>query len=86
MLIRRKELLEAASPSLLNHLCENAQSMVMDKACCVAVSDILGSAVGDLRPAMEAVAALADGPLVPGGKDGQVMNILTICAIPSVQY
>lgn len=72
VLIRRKELLEAASPSLLNHLCENAQSMVMDKACCVAVSDILGSAVGDLRPAMEAVAALADGPLVPGGKDGQL--------------
>ncbi|XP_056322121.1 pumilio homolog 3 [Danio aesculapii] len=72
VLIRRKELLEAASPSLLNHLCENAQSMVMDKSCCVAVSDILGSAVGDLRPAMEAVAALADGPLVPGGKDGQL--------------
>ncbi|NP_001340777.1 pumilio homolog 3 isoform X1 [Danio rerio] len=72
VLIRRKELLEAASPSLLNHLCENAQSMVMDKSCCVVVSDILGSAVGDLRPAMEAVAALADGPLIPGGKDGQL--------------
>ncbi|KAK9967985.1 hypothetical protein ABG768_002340 [Culter alburnus] len=70
--IRRKELLEAVSPPLLTHLCENTQSMVMDKASCVAVSDILGSAIGDLRPAMEAVAALAAGPLVPGGEDGQL--------------
>ncbi|XP_067251792.1 pumilio homolog 3 [Chanodichthys erythropterus] len=70
--IRRKELLEAVSPPLLTHLCENTQSMVMDKASCVAVSDILGSAIGDLRPAMEAVAALAAGPLIPGGEDGQL--------------
>ncbi|XP_067289770.1 pumilio homolog 3 [Pseudorasbora parva] len=70
--IRRKELLEAVSPPLLNYLCENAQSMVMDKASCVAVSDILGAAIGDLRPAMEAVAALAVGPLVPGGEDDQL--------------
>ncbi|CAM4730682.1 unnamed protein product [Leuciscus chuanchicus] len=70
--IRRKELLEAVSPPLLEHLCENAQAMVMDKASCVAVSDILGAAIGDLRPAMEAVAALAAGPLVPGGEDGQL--------------
>lgn len=72
VVIRRKELLEAVSPPLLNYLCENAQSMVMDKASCVAVSDILGAAIGDLRPAMEAVAALAAGPLVPGGEDGQL--------------
>ncbi|XP_051767065.1 pumilio homolog 3 [Ctenopharyngodon idella] len=70
--IRKKELLEAVSTPLLTYLCENAQSMVMDKASCVAVSDILGAAIGDLRPAMEAVAALAAGPLVPGGKDGQL--------------
>lgn len=88
--IRRKELLEAVSPPLLTHLCENTQSMVMDKASCVAVSDILGSAIGDLRPAMEAVAALAAGPLVPGGEDGQVTNlqvsasVLKIFAVLSV--
>ncbi|KAK7126147.1 hypothetical protein R3I93_021506 [Phoxinus phoxinus] len=70
--IRRTELLEAVSPPLLEHLCENARTMVMDKASCVAVSDILGAAIGDLRPAMEAVAALAAGPLVPGGEDGQL--------------
>lgn len=70
--IRRKELLEAVSPPLLKHLCENAPSMVMDKACSVAVRDILGAAIGDLRPAMEAVAALAAGPLTPGGEDGQL--------------
>ncbi|KTG47092.1 hypothetical protein cypCar_00012449 [Cyprinus carpio] len=70
--IRRKELLEAVSPPLLKYLCENARSMVMDKACSVAVSDILGAAIGDLRPAMEAVAALAAEPLTPGGEDGQL--------------
>uniref|UniRef100_A0A673HJX3 Pumilio homolog 3 n=1 Tax=Sinocyclocheilus rhinocerous TaxID=307959 RepID=A0A673HJX3_9TELE len=69
--IRRTELLEAVSPPLLKYLCENAQSMVMDKACSVAVSDILGAAIGDLRPAMEAVAALAAEPLIPGG-EGQL--------------
>lgn len=63
------------SPPLLEYLCKNAQSMVMDKACSVAVSDILGAAIGDLRPAMEAVAALAAGPLIPGGDDGQVTNL-----------
>lgn len=62
------------SPPLLKYLCKNAQSMVMDKACSVAVSDILGSAIGDLRPAMEAVAALAVEPLIAGGDDGEVMN------------
>lgn len=72
--IRRKELLEAVSPPLLEHLCENAPAMVMDKASCVAVRDILGAAIGDLRPAMEAVAVLAAGPLVPGGEDGQVTH------------
>lgn len=73
--IRRKELLEAVSPPLLKYLCENARSMVMDKACSVAVSDILGAAIGDLRPAMEAVAALAAEPLIPGGEDGQVTHL-----------
>lgn len=70
--IRRNELLEAVSPPLLKYLCNNAQSMVMDKACSVAVSDILGAAIGDLRPAMEAVASLAAEPLIPGGDDGQL--------------
>lgn len=46
--------------------------MVMDKACSVAVSDILGAAVGDLRPAMEAVARLAAEDFVAGGVEGQV--------------
>uniref|UniRef100_A0A672S2S9 PUM-HD domain-containing protein n=1 Tax=Sinocyclocheilus grahami TaxID=75366 RepID=A0A672S2S9_SINGR len=73
--IRRTELLEAVSPPLLKYLCENAPSMVMDKACSVAVRDILGAAIGDLRPAMEAVAALAAQPLIPGGEDGQVTHL-----------
>ncbi|XP_043107055.1 pumilio homolog 3 [Puntigrus tetrazona] len=69
---RRKELLEAVSHPLLEHLCKNTRSMVMDKACSVVVSDLLGAAIGDLRPAMEAVAALAAEPLVPGGADDQL--------------
>uniref|UniRef100_A0A671L7I7 Pumilio homolog 3-like n=1 Tax=Sinocyclocheilus anshuiensis TaxID=1608454 RepID=A0A671L7I7_9TELE len=70
--IRRTELLEAVSPPLLKYLCKNAQSMVMDKACSVAVRDLLGTAIGDLRPAMEAVAAQAAEPLIPGGEDGEL--------------
>lgn len=74
MAIRRRELLDVISSPLLNYLCENTQSMVMNNAISVAVSDILGSAVGNLRPAMEAVAALAAEPFAPGGENGQVIN------------
>ncbi|XP_062870431.1 pumilio homolog 3 isoform X2 [Trichomycterus rosablanca] len=70
--VRRKELLEAVSHPLLQYLCENTPSMVMDKASSVVVSNILGAAVGDLRPAMEAVARLAAEDFVAGGVDGQL--------------
>ncbi|XP_036451215.1 pumilio homolog 3 [Colossoma macropomum] len=70
--LRRQELLEAVSPPLLKYLCENARSMVMDKACSVVVSDILGAAVGDTRPAMEAVAELAAEDFVAGGVEDQL--------------
>ncbi|XP_029301201.1 pumilio homolog 3 [Cottoperca gobio] len=70
--IRRKELLEVVSPTLLEHLRDNATFMVMDKASSVTISDILASACGDLRPAMTAVAQLANHELVPGGIDGQL--------------
>lgn len=72
MAIRRKELLEVISPPLLEHLRANADTMVMDKATSVTISDILASACGDLRPAMTAVAQLANQELVPGGAGGQV--------------
>uniref|UniRef100_A0A672LSQ7 PUM-HD domain-containing protein n=1 Tax=Sinocyclocheilus grahami TaxID=75366 RepID=A0A672LSQ7_SINGR len=72
VVIRRTELLEAVSPPLLKYLCKNTQSMVLDKACSVAVRDLLGAAIGDLRPAMEAVAAQAAEPLIPGGEDGEL--------------
>ncbi|XP_013371829.1 PREDICTED: pumilio domain-containing protein KIAA0020 homolog isoform X2 [Chinchilla lanigera] len=70
--IRRRELLEAISPSLLNYLQRNAQEMVLDKSACVLVSDILGSATGDVQPAMDAIATLAAAELHPGGKDGKL--------------
>ncbi|KAJ8260893.1 hypothetical protein COCON_G00166160 [Conger conger] len=70
--VRRRELLEAVSPPLLQHLCDNASAMAMDKACSVVVSDILGAATGDLRPAMQAVADLATEDLTPGGVEGRL--------------
>ncbi|KAK5900502.1 hypothetical protein CgunFtcFv8_025460 [Champsocephalus gunnari] len=72
MAVRRKELLEVVSPPLLEHLRTNADTMVIDKASSVTISDILASACGDLRPAMTAVAQLANQDLVPGGIDGQL--------------
>ncbi|XP_040013159.1 pumilio homolog 3 [Xiphias gladius] len=70
--IRRKELLEVVSPPLLEYLRDNAATMVMDKATSVTVSDILASACGDLRPAMTAVAQLANQELVPGGTNKEL--------------
>ncbi|XP_047227648.1 pumilio homolog 3 [Girardinichthys multiradiatus] len=72
MATRRRELLEAVSPALLEYLCENAATMVKDKATSVTISDILASACGDLRPAMTAVAQLANQELVPGGIKGEL--------------
>uniref|UniRef100_A0A671VMU6 Pumilio homolog 3 n=1 Tax=Sparus aurata TaxID=8175 RepID=A0A671VMU6_SPAAU len=60
------------SPPLLEHLRDHADTMVTDKATSVTVSDILASACGDLRPAMTAVAKLANQELVPGGTGGQL--------------
>lgn len=73
---RRKELLEAVSPALLEYLSGNAPTMAMDKATSVTISDILASACGDLRPAMTAVAQLANQELVPGGFKGHVSYLM----------
>ncbi|XP_075829888.1 pumilio homolog 3 isoform X1 [Microtus pennsylvanicus] len=70
--IRRRELLESISPALLNHLQGHAQEVVLDRSACVLVSDILGSATGDVQPAMDAIASLAAVQLHPGGKDGEL--------------
>ncbi|XP_020313368.1 pumilio homolog 3 isoform X2 [Oncorhynchus kisutch] len=70
--LRRKELLEAVSPHLIQHLCDHARTMAMDKASSVTVTVILGSAIGDLHPAMEAVAELAADDFTPGGVEGQL--------------
>lgn len=49
--------------------------MVTDKAMSITISDILASACGDLRPAMTAVAQLANQELVPGGSGEQVGSV-----------
>lgn len=70
--IRRRELLESISPTLLSYLQEHAQEMVLDKSSCVLVPDILGTATGDVQLAMSAIANLAAAELHPGGKDGEL--------------
>ncbi|CAI5796428.1 pumilio homolog 3 [Podarcis lilfordi] len=70
--VRRRELLEAVSPALLKYLNEHAEEMVMDKATFIVVTGILKAAVGDVQPAMKAIAGLAAREMVPGGKDGEL--------------
>lgn len=57
---------------MLSYLQGHAQEVVLDKSACVLVADILGTATGDVQPAMDAVASLAAAELHPGGKDGEV--------------
>lgn len=70
---RRRELLEAVSPAVLNYLNLHAEEMVMDKATCVVVPGILKATVGDVQPAMKTIASLAEKEMVPGGIDGKVI-------------
>lgn len=70
--IRRRELLEAISPAVLNYLNLHAEELVMDKATCVIVPAILKVVIGDVQPAMETIASLAAKEMVPGGKDGEL--------------
>ncbi|ELW70393.1 hypothetical protein TREES_T100002623 [Tupaia chinensis] len=46
--------------------------MVLDKSACVLVADILGSATGDIQPAMDTIASLAAAEVHPGGRDGEL--------------
>ncbi|KAM9641816.1 pumilio homolog 3 [Trichechus inunguis] len=69
---RRRELLEAISPALLSYLQGHAREMVLDKSACVLVTNILGSVLGDVQPAMNTIASLAAGELHPGGRDREL--------------
>ncbi|XP_072446675.1 pumilio homolog 3 [Chiloscyllium punctatum] len=70
--IRQRELLAAVSQSLLKYLQDNAREMVMNKAKSVIVADILGHAIGDLQPAMNAVVEVAAEVFVPGGSNDEL--------------
>ncbi|XP_058024040.1 pumilio homolog 3 [Ahaetulla prasina] len=70
--VRHDELLEAVSLPLLQHLSAHAEEMVMDKAAFIVVTGILKAAVGDVQPAMKAIASLAARKMIPGGEDGQL--------------
>uniref|UniRef100_UPI00398E7207 pumilio homolog 3 isoform X1 n=1 Tax=Pristiophorus japonicus TaxID=55135 RepID=UPI00398E7207 len=70
--IRHRELLEAISPHLLQYLQENAREMVMNKATSVIVANILGCAIGDIQPAINAIANVAAEDFVPGGNNGEL--------------
>ncbi|NWU93171.1 PUM3 protein, partial [Upupa epops] len=70
--LRRRELLEAISTPLLEYLQAHTQDVVTDKTTFVLVADILRTALGDIQPALDAIANLAAEELVPGGCDGQL--------------
>ncbi|NWT28978.1 PUM3 protein, partial [Cardinalis cardinalis] len=70
--LRRHELLEAISSPLLEYLQEHTQEVVIDKATFVLVADILRTALGNIQPALDAIAKLAAEELIPGGHDGQL--------------
>ncbi|KFP08288.1 Pumilio domain-containing protein KIAA0020, partial [Calypte anna] len=70
--IRQRELLEAISSPLLEYLQEHTQEVVTDKTSFVLAADILRTALGDIQPALDAIANLAAEELVPGGRDGQL--------------
>ncbi|XP_007499577.1 pumilio homolog 3 [Monodelphis domestica] len=70
-IIRRKELLESISPALLSYMQEHVQKLVTDKSTCVFVVNVLGSAIGDIQPALNTIARLATPEMIPGGKDGE---------------
>ncbi|XP_039220432.1 pumilio homolog 3 isoform X1 [Crotalus tigris] len=70
--VRHHELLEAISPPLLQHLSAHTEEMVMDKAAFIAVTGILKAAVGNVQPAMKAIASLAAREMIPGGEDGEL--------------
>ncbi|KAL7988699.1 hypothetical protein Chor_007618 [Crotalus horridus] len=72
--VRHHELLEAISPPLLQHLSAHTEEMVMDKAAFIAVTGILKAAVGDVQPAMKAIASLAVREMIPGGEDGENLH------------
>ncbi|ELW53698.1 hypothetical protein TREES_T100012143 [Tupaia chinensis] len=64
--------------TLLGYLQGHAQDMVLHKPACVLVADILGSATGDIQPAMDAIASLAAAEPYPRGRMESFMlqNIL----------
>ncbi|XP_068725822.1 pumilio homolog 3-like [Montipora capricornis] len=62
---RQKELLEGISPALLQLVEENAQELVFDKGGCQIVLSTLLKCIGDVKPAMLAIAKLADRDLDP---------------------
>lgn len=59
--MRRKELVVAISPALIEAVVSSAQTLVADPFGCQLVADVLLSAEGDKTKALEAVAAVAAG-------------------------
>jgi len=60
--IRRKELARALAPSLLSYITAHATDLIQTPFGCQFISEVLLSAEGDKAPALEAVAALTQGP------------------------
>ena len=72
--LRRKELLASISPTLLSFISTHAGDLVKTSFGCQFVSEVILGSVGDRKPALKAIAALAKG-------DPEVQAILETAAV-----
>ncbi|EDO42548.1 predicted protein [Nematostella vectensis] len=61
--LRRKELLDAISPSLVQLVCDHGEELMMDKGTCQLVMAALSNCTGDVVSAMKAIAKAANKAL-----------------------
>ncbi|XP_014673454.1 PREDICTED: pumilio domain-containing protein KIAA0020 homolog [Priapulus caudatus] len=64
--LRENELREGVSAPALKLIADNAEEMVKEKSLCFLVLTILNHAVGDVRPALEAIVDLCQRPFQTG--------------------
>uniref|UniRef100_A0A8C5LIX3 Pumilio homolog 3 n=1 Tax=Leptobrachium leishanense TaxID=445787 RepID=A0A8C5LIX3_9ANUR len=70
--VRQRELLDTISSTLLKHLEENIQDLVLQNASCAVVTNVVLHAAGDPQPVMSAVADMAAEEFHAGGIDGKL--------------
>ncbi|TKW59909.1 Pumilio homology domain family member 6 [Colletotrichum tanaceti] len=82
--VRRKELVAAISPALIEAVSSAASALVADPFGCQLVADVILSAEGDKTAALEAVAAVAEGD--PSAEPMEVEGITTPVHVSRTPY